>query len=76
MNTGHIVKSFDDELKQLNGSIAEMGGLAEVQMAKAIEALVKRDTALALEVVTDDERIDALERDIDSKTICYGCIAA
>lgn len=69
MNTGHIVKSFDDELKQLNGSIAEMGGLAEVQMAKAIEALVKRDTALALEVVTDDERIDALERDIDSKTI-------
>ena len=39
MASEHIVKSFDDQLKRLENLIAEMGGLAEMQLADAIEAM-------------------------------------
>ena len=45
----HIVKSFDDELNWLDNTIAEMGGLAEAQLAAAIDALVRRDAEKAAE---------------------------
>ncbi|TAN70515.1 MAG: phosphate transport system regulatory protein PhoU, partial [Magnetospirillum sp.] len=35
----HIVKSFDIELSKLEEGLARMGGLAEAQLAAAIEAL-------------------------------------
>ena len=63
MNTEHIVKSFDEDLKKLDNTIAEMGGLAEVQLADAIEALIKRDTELADRVIAGDKKIDMLEAD-------------
>ena len=69
MEADHIVKSFDEELGQLDNLIAEMGGLAEVQLADAIDALIKRDLARAREVRASDRRIDALEADIDQFSI-------
>ena len=51
----------DDEIGQLRGLIAEMGGLAEVAIARSIDSLVQRDTDLAREVILADARIDALE---------------
>jgi len=42
MVSEHTVKSYDDELKNLNQTIAQMGGLAEAQLQSAIEALVRR----------------------------------
>jgi phosphate transport system protein len=61
----HIVKAFDEELKDLERMIAEMGGLAESQLARAIEALARRDSDLADKVVADDKRLDALEAEVD-----------
>ena len=69
MATEHTVKSYDDELKNLNQTIAQMGGLAEAQLQSAIEALVKRDTDLAAQVVQSDARIDALEHQISIMTV-------
>ena len=43
----HIVTSFDDELRQLAQSIAEMGGLAEQLLEDAVTALLRADTELA-----------------------------
>ena len=43
MTSNHIVKSFDEQLRRLDNLIAEMGGLAEVQLSEAIEAMVRRD---------------------------------
>ena len=40
MDNEHIVHSYDAELNQLQNMIAEMGGLAEMQLARAIAALV------------------------------------
>jgi phosphate transport system protein len=69
MATDHTVRSFDDDLKRLDHLIAEMGGLAEVQLAGAIEALVRRDVEQATAVAAADARIDALEAQLDQHTI-------
>ena len=61
----HTVKAFDNEISQLRGQIAEMGGLAEVAIKDAMEALVKRDEAKAQAVVAADARLDALEAEVD-----------
>jgi phosphate transport system protein len=69
MSSEHIVKSFDEELKQLSQMVAQMGGLAEAQLQAAIEALVARDAEGAARVVQGDVRIDQLERQISNQTI-------
>jgi phosphate transport system protein len=65
MTSDHIVKSYDDELKQLNNSIIEMGGLTEAQLDAAIRALVNRDADLAYRIIDDDDRIDDLNYEVD-----------
>jgi phosphate transport system protein len=65
MDTEHIVRSYDDELNHLQHMIAEMGGLAEMQLARAISALTKFDAEAASEIVATDERIDVLDDEID-----------
>ncbi|MBC7492062.1 MAG: phosphate transport system regulatory protein PhoU, partial [Novosphingobium sp.] len=43
----HTVKAFDDELARLHGLIAEMGGLAELSVHEAMDALVSGNLELA-----------------------------
>ena len=69
METEHIVKSYDQDLEQLDRMIAEMGGLAESQLALAVDSLVRRDPELAARVIDGDQRIDDLEVEIDIFTI-------
>jgi phosphate transport system protein len=69
MAAEHIIKSYDDELDRLSKMIVEMGGLAESQLAAAIEAVTKRDSELAARVVKDDDKVDQLERDLDNLAI-------
>jgi len=66
MVSEHIIKSYDEELRRLDNAITQMGGLAETQLASAIEAVVKRDSRLAADVVEADARVDQLEHDIES----------
>lgn len=61
----HIVKSYEGDLKRLREMIARMGGLAERQVADAADALVRRDTKLAAEVVDRDKLLDDMERDVE-----------
>lgn len=65
----HTFRSFDTDLQQLASKIAEMGRLDDEQIASAAEALIKRDIALAQHVISADDRIDALQRDIEEKAI-------
>jgi phosphate transport system protein len=65
----HIVKSFDSELDNIETIIAEMGGVAEQQLAKAIEALLRRDADLARQVIADDVLLDRMERDLDTQAM-------
>ena len=65
----HIVTSFDDELNGLAQRIAEMGGLAEQNVADAVAALVSRDVEKAQRVIASDERIDKLQREIEESAV-------
>ncbi|MEM7239712.1 MAG: phosphate signaling complex protein PhoU [Pseudomonadota bacterium] len=65
----HIVTSFDDELKEISARISEMGGLAEEQLGRALEAVSKRDSQMASEVIVNDLRIDAMEVKLEEMTI-------
>ncbi len=68
-STGHTIKAFDEELDQLRATISEMGGLAEAAIRDAMEALVRRDTDAAAEVVRRDKRIDSLEAEIERQAV-------
>jgi phosphate transport system protein len=65
----HTVKAFDNEIGQLRGLIAEMGGLAEVAIRDAIHALIEHDEDLARAVVAADAKLDALEAEVDRLAI-------
>ncbi len=61
----HTVKSFDDDITQLRGLIAQMGGHAEVAIQGAMSALIRSDSAVAQKVIEGDHKIDALEVEVD-----------
>lgn len=65
----HTVKAFDKEVTILRGLVAEMGGLAELALAEAIEALGKGSQELAGQVIARDRRIDQLEAQIDRMAV-------
>ena len=65
----HTTKAFDADLQVLQNKVAEMGGLAEKQIADSVDALAKRDTALAQEIIAADAAIDALQREIEEKAV-------
>ena len=65
----HTVKAYGDELNQITAEVARMGGLAEAQVADAIDSVARRDIALARAVVERDLKLDALHRDIEKKAI-------
>lgn len=64
--TGHIVKSYDHELGELDNAISRMGGIVESMLQRSSEALVKNDLTLASEVINDDKQVDALEYEINA----------
>jgi phosphate transport system protein len=65
----HTAKAFDADLQELTRTVAEMGGLAEKQVADAIEVLARRDRADAQRVVAADPSIDSLQRQIEDKAV-------
>ncbi len=65
--TDHTVKSFGDQLETLSVLVAQMGGLAEAQLASAIEAIARRDSAAAERAVGGDARIDEMQAEIEER---------
>ncbi len=69
MPSEHIIKSFDEELAQLNTSIARMGELSQTQLSNAISALLDRNATTAARVVQADIEVDDIERELDIRAI-------
>lgn len=65
----HTVKAFDEDITRIRGLIAEMGGLAEVAVQEAMDALINNDETLADAVVVRDKKIDALEIEVDKLAV-------
>ncbi len=67
--TEHIVRSYDADLEGLRRSLAEMGGMAERMLGDSTVALVRRDTTLAQKIITADQRLDNLQREVEEKAV-------
>jgi phosphate transport system protein len=65
----HTAKAFDADLQEISRKVAEMGGLAEKQIADSVEALARRNTDQAQQVLTSDRRIDALQREVEDRSV-------
>jgi len=69
MMSEHTAKAFDVDLQELARKVSEMGGLAEKEIADSVDALARRDGALAQRVIATDISTDQLQREIEEKAI-------
>lgn len=65
----HTVKAFDADITRLRGLIAEMGGLSEVAIQEALDALVRGDEELAEKIIARDKKIDEIEMEVDKLAV-------
>jgi phosphate transport system protein len=65
----HTAKAFDSDLQEITRKVAEMGGLVERQISDAVQALADRDLALGERAMAADPAIDAMQREIEEKSI-------
>ncbi|SFN93833.1 phosphate uptake regulator, PhoU [Cohaesibacter marisflavi] len=67
--TEHTVSSYDDDLRNLTGRIAEMGGQAESMVEDAINALVRQDVKAAQATAAKDRAINKMEQQIEETAV-------
>ncbi|MEO3691482.1 phosphate signaling complex protein PhoU [Roseateles paludis] len=65
MTDKHLSTQFDAELSGISTRVLEMGGLVEAQVAQAVQALVTFSGEMAIEVVRTEEKVNAMEVEID-----------
>ncbi len=61
----HLSTQFDTELNGVSSRVMELGGLVESQIRKAIYALSQFSTEVADEVTAAEQRVNAMEVEID-----------
>ena len=65
MTDKHLSTQFDAELSGISNRVLEMGGLVESQVAQAIYALTQFSGETATQVLTQEERVNQMEVEID-----------
>ncbi len=63
------MKKFELELDSLRNRLLEMGSVAERMVARASEALVKRDRAIVADVLAGEETLDRMQIEIDGEAV-------
>jgi phosphate transport system protein len=67
----HTVRAVDEELKALRADIVRMGELAVGQVRAAVDAFARHDAAAAASIAAADERLDALDADIENRAVRF-----
>ena len=65
MTEKHLSTQFDAELSGISTRVLEMGGLVESQVAQAVYALSNFSGETATQVLQTEERVNAMEVEID-----------
>ncbi len=65
MSEKHLSTQFDAELSGISTRVLEMGGIVESQVARAVYALTQFSDEVAAEVLSTEERVNAMEVEID-----------
>ncbi len=63
--TDHISKQYDVELNSIRNRVLQMGGMVELQIAKALDGLANADITELDEVIRNDQRVNLLEIELD-----------
>ena len=63
---------FDEQMDELNNQMINMGTMIERSIAKAVEALTKKNSVLAKEVTAEDEMIDRQQKLIEN--MCFNLL--
>jgi phosphate transport system protein len=66
MNDKHLSSQFDAELSAISTRVLEMGGLVESQVGQAVYALTHLSHETAAQVLVAEERVNAMEVEIDN----------
>ena len=66
-DTGHTVKSYEEEMQSLNDNLVKMGSLTETQIADAMAAVIKVDKDSVDKIVKNDGNINELRSIIDEQ---------
>ena len=67
----HTLKSVDEELSALAGSVAAMGDLAVSQVVAALDVFVRHDLAAAEDVVRGDDALASRDAEIERKAVNF-----
>jgi phosphate transport system protein len=62
-------RKFHEELAALEGELLRLGELAESAVVKAMDALVRKDAALANQIIAGDDALDAAYVDIEQRIL-------
>lgn len=62
-------RHFEQELEGLKTNLIKMGSIAEESIALSIKALLQKDLEMAQLVIDGDERVNALEIEIDNAIV-------
>ncbi|MHC8441540.1 MAG: phosphate signaling complex protein PhoU [Candidatus Eutrophobiaceae bacterium] len=65
----HISTHYSEELEEIRSRILGMGSLVEQQLSQALKAFKSEDIELAIDVVSNDKKINVLERSIDEDCV-------
>ena len=65
MTEKHLSSQFDSELHSVSSRVMELGGLVESQLHNAIHALTHLSDETADRVIQTEDRVDAMEVEID-----------
>lgn len=60
---------YHEELDSIGATLIEMTGLVAAALNQATDALLNADLQLAEKVISGDEQVDALRRDLDARAI-------
>jgi phosphate transport system protein len=64
-----MFRHFDDQLQEVFKKIVLMGSLAESMIELAIRSLVERNEGLAMDVMSKEDEVNALQLDIDDEAL-------
>ncbi|MEI7446189.1 MAG: phosphate signaling complex protein PhoU [Burkholderiales bacterium] len=69
----HTVRAFDDDMAGMRRAVLEMGGLAERQFRRSVDALLRADAGLIAQVLADERVLNGLHVQVDE--LCNRIIA-
>ena len=65
----HTNRQYEEELRGLRAGLLKMGGLAERQIAEAIDSLVDRNTGQARTTIARDVEVNRMDTEMDERCV-------